>query len=78
MEEVSRIQMRERVAVAKFDHTLEDHPTEPIDVVIQETVTEVSLTEAVLMGWKPKEPVVEGTATVQLGTGDSGGPTVGD
>lgn len=80
----SKVVMIERVAVAKFDHTLEDKPTVPVDVVIQETRTEVSQFDAMLMGWTPKdaalpplEPEVEATGTVQLGVGDGGGH-VGD
>jgi hypothetical protein len=75
MEESSRIKMIERVVVAKFDHTHEDCPTEPVDVIMQETVTEVSLTEAVLLGWQPQ---VEASGTVHLGTGDTASPKVGD
>ena len=82
MEEQSKVVMIERVAVAKFDHTLEDKPTEPVDVVIQETRTEVSLVDALLMGWVPKdgssEPEVEATGTVQIGAGDGGGVNCGD
>lgn len=79
MEEVNKVVMIERVAVAKFDHTLEDKPTEPFDVVVQETRTEVSLTEAALMGWQPKDaPEVEATGTVQLGGTDGAGVSVGD
>ena len=78
MEEVSKVVMIERVAVAKFDHTLEDKPTEPIDVVIQETRTEVSQMDALLFGWRPKEPDVETTGTVQIGGGETVGVTLGD
>ncbi len=84
MEEKTTVTMIERVAVAKFDHTLEDTPTEPVDTVIQETRTEVSLVEAFSLGWQPKdgstsiEPTVEATGTVQIGTSDAGGPSVGD
>lgn len=80
MEETSKVVMIERVAVAKFDHTHEDKPTEPIDTVIQETRTEVSLGDALLMGWVPKDqqPEVEATGTVQLGTGDGAGLRCGD
>ena len=81
-QEQSKVVMIERVAVAKFDHTHEDKPTQPVDVVIQETRTEVSLTDALSMGWVPKEtatlePEVEATGTVTLGVGDGGGH-VGD
>ena len=77
MKEQSKVVMIERVAVAKFDHTHEDHPTVPVDTVIQETRTEVSLGDALLMGWTPKaeQPEVEATGTVTLG--DTGGH-VGD
>lgn len=78
MEEISRVKMIERVAVKKFDHTLEDHPAEPVDVVIQETVTEVSLEEAQLMGFVPKGQQIEATGTVQIAAGDAGGPSGGD
>ena len=85
MDEQSKVVMIERVAVAKFDHTHEDHPTVPVDTVIQETRTEVSLVDAMLMGWTPKdqsqpaalEPEVQATGTVTLGVGDGGGH-VGD
>lgn len=82
MEETHKVVMIERVAVAKFDHTLEDKPTVPVDVVVQETRTEVSLGDALLMGWTPKaqqtvEPEVEATTTVKIGVGDRGG-RVGD
>lgn len=59
--------MIERVTVAKFDHTLEDHPTVPVETIVQETVTEVSLMDAMLMGYVPKKPDVEATATVKIG-----------
>ena len=68
--ESTSIQMRERVVLAKFDHTEEDCPTVPCEVITQETVTEISLDEATLLGFKPK---VEATATVQ-----SEGPRVSD
>jgi len=77
MEEVSKVVMIERVSVAKFDKTFEDDPKEPIDVVVQETRTEVSLADAILMGWQPKEADVEATATVKL-NGIDGGGAVGD
>ena len=79
-QEQSKVVMIERVAVAKFDHTHEDNPTVPVDTVIQETRTEVSQFDAILMGWVPKdvpEPEVEATGTVTLGTSDGGGH-VGD
>ena len=83
MEELNKIKMIERVRVAKFDHTHIDNPTEPFDVVVQETITEVSVGEAMLMGWTPKGEVVESSGTVHLGkvtnigTRD-GAPVVGD
>jgi len=83
MEELNKIKMIERVRVAKFDHTHIDNPTEPFDVVVQETITEVSVGEAMLMGWTPKGEVVESSGTVhlgevtQIGTRD-GAPVVGD
>lgn len=74
MEEKNVVKMIERVSVAKFDHTHEDQPAEPVDVVVQETVTEISLADAMLFGFVPKG--VEASGTVHLG--DGAGPRVGD
>lgn len=78
MNDPTKVVMVERVAVAKFDHTYEDKPTVPVDVVIQETRTEVSLTDALAMGWTPKDQQVEATGTMKIGGQDVGGLTVGD
>src|SRR4029077_16813441 len=72
MEEQSKVVMIERVAAAQFDPAHEDNPIVPVDTVIQETRTEVSLVGAMSMGWVPKdqaqsaalEPEVEATGTV--------------
>ena len=76
MEEKNVVKMIERVTVAKFDHTHEDQPTVPVDVVTQETVTEISFDEAALYGFIPKG--IEASGTVHLGTEDGAGPRVGD
>ena len=76
MEEKNVVKMIERVTVAKFDHTHEDQPTVPVDVVTQETVTEISFAEASLYGFVPKG--VEASGTVHIGTEDGAGPRVGD
>ncbi len=77
-EEQHKIKMVERVSVAKFDKTVEDDPVNPFVVVTQETITEVSLTDALILGWKPKDESVEASGTVQIQAGDSAGPRVGD
>jgi hypothetical protein len=64
MEEKSKVRMIERVTVMKFDKTEEDNPTEPCEVVCQETATEVDASEAALFGFKPKAEI-EGTATLK-------------
>ena len=64
MDESTKVKMIERVAVAKFDHTAEDRPTVPIEVVTQETVTEITFEEAALLGFQPKA-AIEATGTVQ-------------
>ena len=79
MEEKNQVKMIERVTVMKFDKTQTDDPTEPVEVVTQETVTEVSLLDAMLCGFVPKSAQVEATGTVtQIGTSDGAGPRVGD
>jgi hypothetical protein len=78
MEEQHKIKMVERVTVAKFDKTVEDDPLEPVAVVTQETITDVSVVDAMLFGWVPKDADVEASGTVQIQTGDSAGPRVGD
>jgi hypothetical protein len=67
MQESSKVKMIERVTVMKFDKTKEDDPQEPCEVICQETTTEVDAGEAALLGFKPKGPEVDATATVKLG-----------
>ena len=45
------ITMKTTVTVRKFDHTLEDHPTEPYEVTVHESTSEVSEADAALMGF---------------------------
>jgi len=78
MDEQGKVKMIERVTVMKFDKTDHDDPAEPIEVVQQESVTEISLAEAVLFGFVPKSEQVEASGTVRLGTSDGAAPTVGD
>lgn len=77
MEEQGSVKMIERVTVRKFDKEKEDNPTVPFEVVTQETVTNVSPEEALLMGWVPKDSV-GASGTVKLDTGDGAEPHVGD
>lgn len=49
-DEATPLKLIERVKVEKFDHTHEDHPTTPCEVIIQETVTEISRDEAIVLG----------------------------
>jgi hypothetical protein len=64
MDEKSSVKLVEKVRVMKFDHDAVE-PT-LVEEVVQETVTEISLGEAMSMGFVPKENNVEGTATVKL------------
>ncbi len=52
----AKLKLVERVTVRKFDKTLEDDPKEPCEEITQETVTEISMADAMLLGWTPKEP----------------------
>ena len=76
MEEHHPVKMIERVTVAKFDKTLEDNPTEPVQVITQETITEISEMEAMLLGWQPR--AVEATGTVEVASDESAGTQTGD
>jgi hypothetical protein len=64
MQESSKVKMVEKVTVMKFDKTHEDNPTEPCEVICQETATEIDASEAALLGFKPKGPDIEGTIKV--------------
>ena len=83
MQEKTTITMRERVTVSKFDHTHEDHPTVPVDVIVQETISEISPLEALLLGWQPTGEIVESSGTLHLGEVTNigtcdGAPVVGE
>lgn len=64
MQEQQKVIMREKVTVAKFDKTLEDDPKTPYEVTVQESATEVTLAEAMAMGFVPKSEQIDGTGQV--------------
>lgn len=66
MQEKTTVQLKETVTVKKFDHTHEDCPTEPVEVIQQETITEISMEEAKLMGFVPLSEQVEATGKVEM------------
>lgn len=51
----AKLYMIERVTVRKFDKTLEDNPEEPYEVIERETKTEITVADALAMGWTPKD-----------------------
>ena len=48
------VKMVETVTVKVFDHTEEDHPTEPVQVIVRTKERIVTELEAIAMGYKPK------------------------
>ncbi len=66
MEEKTTIKLKETVTVRKFDHTEEDHPTEPFEVVVQESITEISQEEAASMGFIPLCDTIQASATLTV------------
>lgn len=51
----AKLYMIERVTVRKFDKTLEDNPQEPYEVIERESKTEISVFDAMALGWTPKD-----------------------
>ncbi len=66
MQEKTTIKLKETVTVRKFDHTHEDCPTEPVEVVVQETITEISQEEAASMGFVPLGDTIQASATLTV------------
>ena len=75
MDDHSRVKMVERVCVQKFDHS-GDEPV-VVDTVVQETVAEVSQTDAMLMGWVPKDQDTS-VAPTAIGSSDVAESSVSD
>jgi hypothetical protein len=68
------IQLKEIVTIRKFDHTHEDHPTEPVEVVVRESVTEISAEEAALLGFVPQHDAIAIGDTLEIQVEEAGVP----